>query len=124
MLFRSRQVTKGHKYYADCTKLLGVRYVDGIGWQQLKKDISLMYGHCYKCGIPNVGYKLSKHRENLASGRSCPYEDFLGLIWWQVFNDEVVWKAFSDFYSFKLAKTRANWVKWLKSAEDGLFYVS
>ena len=45
-----RQVTTGHKYYADCTKLLGVRYVDGIGWQQLKKDISLMYGHCYKCG--------------------------------------------------------------------------
>ena len=72
-----------HKTYRDC------RGEDsfcewGIGWQDFKKKIRLeLYKYCFRCGLPQDGYRPTAHPKfQIGKRMQCPLEDTVAHILW------------------------------------------
>ena len=79
-VLKGSKIDKGHRYFSDCRELVSIKEsINGTEWIDLRKNIKLPYGHCWKCGIPNYGYNLAYHANGHDKGVPCPFSDFIAL---------------------------------------------
>ena len=121
--YSGHMVEKGHGYFEDCRRHISRReYLDGVGWSQMKRDIRLPNGHCFKCGVPNYGYNLLYHEVRIPKGMPCAFSDYVAIACWAVANDKKLKAQFCEEYGLDATMQEYEWIAWFNRQDDSLFY--
>lgn len=91
-----QRVNRHPHMFVQCADILGIAITPNNGeWIDFKRTTQPKGGsvqYCYGCGSPMGGYMPECHRRH-QPGKTCPWNDFMGVTLWVIFNDRVLHEA-------------------------------
>lgn len=120
--------TKLHRIFVDCRTLSDAKFIpNAVGWWALKRKLSTKLmsqtreWYCYYCGLPTRRLREGCHIAE--SGKECPFDDFVIVIFWFIFLDKPLWQRIRDLFRVPETEDTDLLAEWMATHDDiGNFY--